>query len=144
MFSLENPILRLARIINYPELPAATADVFTFVIDNRETKAIVMGDGRVMFRYVLCYMQDVTVEHSGFLGKLSSIAMGRSLCEDAILSYDPDDASLFLWQSFEPPASDSGFIALLEGFIASYEWWAKRCEELREPGPVFPSIMIRP
>jgi len=140
--AMENAIESLARLIKYPGTLPDGASEYTFMVDKRDMKARLLSDGRLMFSHTLCYLAEVDIDRLTLLGQLAGMAFGRSLRDEGILSYDPSQESIFLWQATS--AEGSELIYQFEAFIASCEWWEKRVQGILEPQPVFPSIMIRP
>ncbi len=130
---------RLARAIGYPQAVPEGASTFTLMVDDGAVTATDAG-GRLVLQATLALCGDKVEE----LATLAGYAAGRILREDAVLAYDPQGDSVVLWQSIGSGASPMELRQFFERYTASWDWWRARVEELENPKPSFPEVMIRP
>ena len=70
---------------------------------------------------------DADKRHETLLN-LTSYAMGRSLKDDAILSYDTKNKKLLLWQTLKGVIDDETLVSTVEAFLSTGEWWRQRLQ----------------
>jgi len=141
--AMQTVIEELAQCLGYPDGVPSGATSFTFVVDNMAVKASLMSDGRLLLRHDLGYLGELgEVEPGLLLERLAGMALGRSLREDAVLSFDPQDEAVFLWQVTD--ATRNELVEVFSQFLNCAEWWGHRVTEVMAPRPVFPDMVIRP
>lgn len=133
---MENPLVRLAQSIGYPDAIDLKAVSHMFIVDGHEIDVSVDGD-RLLMKSVLDVPEGELIRFAGF-------AAGRVLKEEATLSYDPTDGRVFLWQAVKNDAGSGVMRAAFERFANSCDWWGARTEEIGKAEPEFPEVMIRP
>ena len=108
------------------------------IIDGAEVKIFERG-GRHTVARALC---EPGTEFD--LARLASLAAGRFLREEAVLSWDHENGVPILWQDIAATASQEEKTNLLNRFLASVDWWVERLNEEPQPAPVLPEMMILP
>ncbi len=130
-------IHRLLEAIGYPERAPDGALSFSLRVDDGEVLAR-CGGGRLLLTRAL-------TREAADLPDLASYAPGRMLREEAVLAADPAaDGAVFLWQDAPDTADARSLQRLFETFCDSCDWWLDRVQDLREPAPEIPPMMIRP
>ena len=108
------------------------------IIDGAEVKMF-ERDGRYVLSRSLCEPGE-----SCDVVRLASLAAGRFLREEAVLSWDGRDGTPILWQDAPATISDAEKERLLNRFLASVDWWVERIGESAAAAPTFPDMVILP
>lgn len=132
----ENPIVRLAQAIGYPDGVPDHFVSFAFKVDDYEVRAKVDG-GSLILSLALEVPENDYLRFAGY-------AAGRMLKEEATLAYDPAERGLMLWQSVQAVAGSATLRQAFEDFTHACDWWRTRALELNETPPEFPEMIIRP
>ena len=81
---------------------------------------------------------------AGDVVRLASLAPGRFLREEAVLSWDASEGAPILWQDIRAGAPEEEKVRFLNRFLASVDWWAARAGEAGGGEVAFPELVIRP
>ena len=124
------PVLteKFMRLVRYPAAQASPDGRTPLVFDGT-TFLFIEDRTTLKLRLELTGLPEETDKRHEMLVNLSGYAMGRSLKDAAILSYDTAQKSLFLWQTIENVLDETTFVAEIETFLASAEWWQKRLDD---------------
>ena len=115
------------RIVRYPEAEASSDGRTTLVFDGQPV-LFHEEHGALTLQMELPALPDDADKRHETLLNLTSYAMGRSLKDDAILSYDTKNKKLLLWQTLKGVIDDETLVSTVESFLSTGEWWRQRLQ----------------
>ena len=115
------------RIVRYPEAEASL-DGRTMLVFDGQPVLFHEEHGALTLQMELPPLPDDADKRHETLLNLMSYAMGRSLKDDAILSYDTKNKKLLLWQTLKGIMDDETLVSSVETFLAAGEWWRLRLQ----------------
>ena len=115
------------RIVRYPAAEASP-DGRTMLVFDGQPVLFHEERGALTLQMELPPLPDEADKHHETLLNLMSYAMGRSMKDDAILSYDTKNKTLLLWQTLKGVISDETLVSTVETFLATGEWWRQRLQ----------------
>jgi hypothetical protein len=115
------------RIVRYPEAEASPDGRTTLVFDGQPV-LFHEEHGALTLQMELPALPDDADKRHETLLNLTSYAMGRSLKDDAILSYDTKSKRLLLWQTLKGVIDDETLVSTVESFLSTGEWWRQRLQ----------------
>lgn len=118
---------KFMRIVRYPEAEASP-DGRTMLVFDGQPVLFQEERGVLTLRMELPSLPDDADKRHEMLLNLTSYAMGRSLKDDAILSYDTKGKALLLWQTLKGIMDDETLVSSVETFLAAGEWWRLRLQ----------------
>ena len=118
---------KFMRIVRYPEAEASP-DGRTMLVFDGQPVLFQEERGVLTLRMELPSLPDDADKRHEMLLNLTSYAMGRSLKDDAILSYDTKGKTLLLWQTLKGIMDDETLVSSVETFLAAGEWWRLRLQ----------------
>ena len=118
---------KFMRIVRYPAAEASPDGRTTLVFDGQPV-LFHEERGALTLRMELPPLPDDADKRHETLLNLTSYAMGRSLKDDAILSYDTKSKTLLLWQTLKGVIDDQMLVSTVETFLATGEWWRQRLQ----------------
>lgn len=118
---------KFMRIVRYPEAEASP-DGRTMLVFDGQPVLFQEERGVLTLRMELPPLPDDADKRHEMLLNLTSYAMGRSLKDDAILSYDTKGKTLLLWQTLKGIMDDETLVSSVETFLAAGEWWRLRLQ----------------
>ena len=118
---------KFMRLVRYPQAEASSDGRTTLVFDGQPVLFQEDGGG-LRLRVDLPALPEDAEERHETLCKLMAYAMGRSLKDNAILSYDSAQKTLFLWQLLGGVIDDETLVSQVEAFLAASEWWRLRLQ----------------
>ena len=118
---------KFMRIVRYPAAEASPDGRTTLVFDGQPV-LFQEERGALTLRMELPPLPDDTDKRHEMLLNLTSYAMGRSLKDDSILSYDTDSKTLLLWKTVKGIMDDEALVSSVETFLAAGEWWRLRLQ----------------
>ena len=134
------------RIVRYPEAEASL-DGRTMLVFDGQPVLFHEEHGALTLQMELPALPDDADKRHETLLNLTSYAMGRSLKDDAILSYDTKSKRLLLWQTLKGVIDDETLVSTVESFLSTGEWWRQRLQAPQAvPSAVPPShtMFFRP
>ena len=118
---------KFMRIVRYPEAEASP-DGRTMLVFDGQPVLFQEERGVLTLRMELPSLPDDADKRHEMLLNLTSYAMGRSLKDDAILSYDTKGKTLLLWQTLKGIMDDETLVSSVETFLVAGEWWRLRLQ----------------
>ncbi len=118
---------KFMRIVRYPSAEASPDGRTTLVFDGQPV-FFQEERGVLTLRMELPSLPDDADKRHETLLNLMSYAMGRSLKDDVILSYDTKSKTLLLWQTLKGILDDETLVSSVETFLAAGEWWRQRLQ----------------
>ena len=118
---------KFMRIVRYPEAEASL-DGRTMLVFDGQPVLFHEEHGALTRQMELPALPDDADKRHETLLNLTSYAMGRSLKDDAILSYDTKTKKLLLWQTLKGVIDDETLVSTVEAFLANGEWWRQRLQ----------------
>ncbi len=118
---------KFMRIVRYPEAEASPDGRTTLVFDGQPV-LFHEERGVLTLQMELPPLPDEADKRHETLLNLASYAMGRSLKDDAVLSYDTAKKTLLLWQTLKGVIDDETLVSTVETFLATGEWWRQRLQ----------------
>ena len=118
---------KFMRIVRYPEAEASP-DGRTMLVFDGQPVLFQEERGVLTLRMELPSLPDDADKRHEMLLNLTSYAMGRSLKDDAILSYDTKGKTLLLWQTLKGIMDDETLVSSVETFLTAGEWWRLRLQ----------------
>ena len=118
---------KFMRLVRYPSAEASPDGRTTLVFDSQPV-LFHEERGALTLRMELPPLPDDADKRHETLLNLTSYAMGRSLKDDAILSYDTKSKTLLLWQTLKGVIDDQMLVSTVETFLATGEWWRQRLQ----------------
>ena len=115
------------RIVRYPEAEASL-DGRTMLVFDGQPVLFHEEHGALTLQMELPALPDDADKRHETLLNLTSYAMGRSLKDDAILSYDTKNKKLLLWQTLKGLIDDETLVSTVEAFLSTGEWWRQRLQ----------------
>ena len=115
------------RIVRYPEAEASL-DGRTMLVFDGQPVLFHEEHGALTLQMELPLLPDEADKRHETLLNLTSYAMGRSLKDDAILSYDTKSKRLLLWQTLKGVIDDETLVSTVESFLSTGEWWRQRLQ----------------
>ena len=115
------------RIVRYPEAEASL-DGRTMLVFDGQPVLFHEEHGALTLQMELPALPDDADKRHETLLNLTSYAMGRSLKDDAILSYDTKSKRLLLWQTLKGVIDDETLVSTVEAFLSTGEWWRQRLQ----------------
>ena len=115
------------RIVRYPEAEASL-DGRTMLVFDGQPVLFHEEHGALTLQMELPALPDDADKRHETLLNLTSYAMGRSLKDDAILSYDTKSKRLLLWQTLKGVIDDETLVSTVESFLSTGEWWRQRLQ----------------
>ena len=136
---------KFMRIVRYPEAEASPDGRTTLVFDGQ---SVLFHEerGALTLQMELPPLPDEADKRHETLLNLASYAMGRSLKDDAILSYDTAKKTLLLWQTLRGVIDDEALVSTVETFLATGEWWRQRLQgpQASQSAPSPHTMFFRP
>ncbi|MBR6058847.1 MAG: type III secretion system chaperone [Victivallales bacterium] len=129
------------RLVRYPSAEASPDGRTTLVFDGQPV-LFHEERGALTLRMELPPLPDDADKRHETLLNLTSYAMGRSLKDDAILSYDTANKSLLLWQTLKGVIDDEMLVSTVETFLSTGEWWRQRLQAKQTPSSSQPQTMF--
>ena len=118
---------KFMRIVRYPAAEASP-DGRTMLVFDGQPILFQEERGALTLRMELSPLPDDADKRHEMLLNLLSYAMGRSLKDDSILSYDTDSKTLLLWKTLKGIMDDETLVSSVETFLAAGEWWRLRLQ----------------
>ena len=118
---------KFMRIVRYPEAEASL-DGRTMLVFDGQPVLFHEEHGALTLQMELPPLPDDADKRHETILNLTSYAMGRSLKDDAILSYDTKNKKLLLWQTLKGVIDDETLVSAVETFLATGEWWRQRLQ----------------
>ena len=118
---------KFMRIVRYPEAEASP-DGRTMLVFDGQPVLFHEEHGALTLQMELPALPDDADKRHETLLNLTSYAMGRSLKDDAVLSYDTVKKTLLLWQTLKGLIDDETLVSIVEAFLATGEWWRQRLQ----------------
>ena len=118
---------KFMRIVRYPEAEASL-DGRTMLVFDGQPVLFHEEHGALTLQMELPALPDDADKRHETLLNLTSYAMGRSLKDDAILSYDTKSKRLLLWQTLKGVIDDETLVSTVESFLSTGEWWRQRLQ----------------
>ena len=118
---------KFMRIVRYPEAKASSDGRTTLVFDGQPV-LFHEEHGVLMLQMELPPLPNEADKRHEALLNLTSYAMGRSLKDDAVLSYDTTKKTLLLWQTLKGVIDDETLVSTVETFLSTGEWWRQRLQ----------------
>ena len=115
------------RIVRYPEAEASL-DGRTMLVFDGQPVLFHEEHGALTLQMELPALPDDADKRHETLLNLTSYAMGRSLKDDAILSYDTKNKKLLLWQTLKGVIDDETLVSTVEAFLSTGDWWRQRLQ----------------
>lgn len=136
---------KFMRIVRYPEAEASPDGRTTLVFDGQPV-LFHEERGALTLQMELPPLSDEADKRHETLLNLASYAMGRSLKDDAILSYDTAKKTLLLWQTLKGVIDDETLVSTVETFLAAGEWWRQRLQgpQAAQSAPPPHAMFFRP
>ena len=136
---------KFMRIVRYPAAEASP-DGRTMLVFDGQPVLFQEERGALTLRMELPPLPDDADKRHETLLNLMSYAMGRSLKDDSILSYDTDNKTLLLWQTLKGVIDDETLVSTIETFLATGEWWRQRLQgsQAAQSAPPPNSMFFRP
>ena len=129
------------RIVRYPEAEASP-DGRTMLVFDGQPVLFHEERGALTLQMELPPLPDEADKRHETLLNLMSYAMGRSMKDDAILSYDTKNKTLLLWQTLKGVISDETLVSTVETFLATGEWWRQRLQAKQMTASSQPQTMF--
>ena len=123
------PVLteKIMRLVRYPQAEASPDGRTTLVFDGQPV-LFQEERGALTLQMELPPLPDEADKRHETLLNLASYAMGRSLKDNAVLSYDTAKKTLLLWQMLKGVIDDETLVSTVETFLATGEWWRQRLQ----------------
>ena len=118
---------KFMRIVRYPEAEASS-DGRTMLVFDGQPVLFHEEHGALTLQMELPPLPNEADKRHETLLNLTSYAMGRSLKDDAILSYDTKSKRLLLWQTLKGVIDDETLVSTVESFLSTGEWWRQRLQ----------------
>ena len=136
---------KFMRIVRYPEAEASL-DGRTMLVFDGQPVLFHEEHGALTLQMELPPLPDEADKRHEMLLNLTSYAMGRSLKDDAILSYDTKSKTLLLWQTLKGVIDDDTLVSNVESFLATGEWWRLRLQgpQTSQSAPPPHAMFFRP
>ena len=136
---------KFMRIVRYPAAEASPDGMTTLVFDGQPV-LFQEERGVLTLRMELPPLPDDADKRHEMLLNLTSYAMGRSLKDDAVLSYDTAKKTLLLWQTLKGVIDDETLVSAVESFLAAGEWWRQRLQgtQTAQSTPPIHAMFFRP
>ncbi len=136
---------KFMRIVRYPEAEASPDGRTTLVFDGQPVLFHEERGALTLQMELPPLPQDADKRHEALLN-LTSYAVGRSLKDYAILSYDTEKKTLLLWQTLKGVISDETLVSTVETFLATGEWWRQRLQgpQTSQSAPPPHAMFFRP
>ncbi|MBP5671512.1 MAG: type III secretion system chaperone [Victivallales bacterium] len=132
---------KFMRIVRYPEAEASP-DGRTMLVFDGQPVLFHEERGALTLQMELPPLPDEADKRHETLLNLMSYAMGRSMKDDAILSYDTKNKTLLLWQTLKGVISDETLVSTVETFLATGEWWRQRLQAKQMTASSQPQTMF--
>ncbi|MCR4574996.1 MAG: CesT family type III secretion system chaperone [Lentisphaeria bacterium] len=129
------------RIVRYPAAEASSDGRTTLVFDGQPV-LFQEERGVLTLQMELPPLPNDADKHHEMLLNLMSYAMGRSMKDDAILSYDTKNKTFLLWQTLKGVISDETLVSTVETFLATGEWWRQRLQAKQMTASSQPQTMF--
>lgn len=118
---------KFMRIVRYPAAEASP-DGRTMLVFDGQPVLFHEERGVLTLQMELPPLPNEADKRHETLLNLTSYAMGRSLKDDAVLSYDTAKKTLLLWQTLKGVIDDETLVSAVESFLAAGEWWRQRLQ----------------